>query len=327
MQNIVSNKWLLARLYEPEQTIVDCRFMLDQPESGREAYGQEHIPGAIYFDLKKDLSGPVSEHGGRHPLPDPEEFAARLAKAGIGNDTRVIVYDTEDGMNASRLWWMLRWLGHENVAVLDGGLSAWKKAGFPVDDKQAVRVPASFTPNVQHHLLTDVNEVQRIVGTIKAEQIVIGVEEELAAERTELADETTVPEVAASAEEKSAAANPKVFFTPVLIDSRSHDRYLGQNETMDPVGGHIPGAVNFFWRDLLKEDGSGSFKSKEELEKHFEGIDKDAEIVVYCGSGVSACPNVLALEEAGFTSVRLYAGSWSDWISYGDNPVATGEEV
>lgn len=320
MQNIVSPKWLLARLYEPEQTIVDCRFTLAEPEAGRQAYEVDHIPGAIYLDLKKDLSAPAGDHGGRHPLPDPEEFAARLAKLGIGNETRVIAYDDEGGMNAARLWWMLRWLGHENVAVLDGGLSAWKKGGFPVDDKQAVRVPATFVPNVQHHLLTDVNEVQRIVGTIKAEQIVEGVEEEMAAERGEPADHIPVQDT-----EVSTAANPKIFFTPVLIDSRSHDRYLGQNETMDPVGGHIPGAVNFFWRDLIDENGL--FKSKEELEKHFEAIDKDAEIVVYCGSGVSACPNVLALEEAGFTSVRLYAGSWSDWISYGDNPIATGEEV
>ncbi|OWA33413.1 sulfurtransferase [Saccharibacillus sp. O16] len=315
MQNIVSQKWLLARLYEPEQTIVDCRFILSEPEAGRQAYEVDHIPGAIYLDLKKDLSAPAGDHGGRHPLPDPEVFAAKLAKLGIGNDTRVIAYDDEGGMNAARLWWMLRWVGHENVAVLDTGFTAWKEAGFPVDNKQAVRVPSSLTPNVQHHLVTDVNEVQRIVGTIKAEQIVEGVEEELAAERGELEEHTPLP----------AAGNPAIFFTPVLIDSRSHDRYLGQNETMDPVGGHIPGAINFFWKDLFNEDGS--YKSTEELEKHFETVDKDAEIVVYCGSGVSATPNVLALEQAGFKSVRLYAGSWSDWISYEDNPIGTGEEV
>ncbi|WP_172196656.1 sulfurtransferase [Saccharibacillus qingshengii] len=316
MQSIVSNKWLLARLYEPEQTIVDCRFTLGQPEVGREAYAQEHIPGAIHLDLKQDLSAPAGDHGGRHPLPDPAVFAAKLAKLGIGNDTRVVAYDDEGGMNAARLWWMLRWLGHENVAVLDGGFSNWKQAGFPVDDKQAVRVPSSFTPDVQHHLLTDVNEVQRIVGTLKAEQIVESVHEEMAAQRGELpVQDIEIP----------PAVNPKVFFTPVLIDSRAHDRYLGQNEMMDQVGGHIPGAINFFWKDLFNEDGS--YKSTEELEKRFEAIDKEAEIVVYCGSGVSATPNILALEQAGFKSVRLYAGSWSDWISYDDNPVATGEEV
>lgn len=315
MQNIVSPKWLLARLYESEQTIVDCRFTLAEPEAGRQAYEVDHIPGAIYLDLKKDLSAPAGDHGGRHPLPDPEAFAARLAKLGIGNETRVIAYDDEGGMNAARLWWMLRWIGHENVAVLDRGYTAWKEAGFPVDDKQAVRVPSTFVPNVQHHLLTDVNEVQRIVGTIKAEQIVEGVEEERAAERGEREEQPSL----------TATGNPAIFFTPVLIDSRAHDRYLGQNETMDPIGGHIPGAINFFWKALFNEDGS--YKSTEELEKHFETIDKDAEIVVYCGSGVSATPNVLALEQAGFTSVRLYAGSWSDWISYGDNPIGTGEEV
>ena len=316
MQSIVSNKWLLARLYEPGQTIVDCRFILGQPEAGREAYAQEHIPGAIHLDLKQDLSAPAGDHGGRHPLPDPAAFAARLAKLGIGNDTRVVAYDDEGGMNAARLWWMLRWLGHENVAVLDGGFSNWKQAGFPVDDKQAVRVPSTFTANVQPHLLTDVDEVQRIVGTLKAEQIMEAVEEARADEHGEVpVQDIEIP----------AAVNPKVFFTPVLIDSRAHDRYLGQNETMDQVGGHIPGAINFFWKDLFNEDGS--YKSAEELEQHFEGIDKEAEIVVYCGSGVSATPNILALEQAGFKSVRLYAGSWSDWISYDDNPVATGEEA
>jgi len=177
-------------------------------------------------------------------------------------------------------------------------------------------VPSSFTANVQHHLLTDVNEVQRIVGTIKAEQIVEAVEEKTAAEH----GEKPVQDI-----ETSASGNPAVFFTPVLIDSRAHDRYLGQNETMDQVGGHIPGAINFFWKDLFNEDGS--YKSTEELEKHFETVDKEAEIVVYCGSGVSATPNVLALEQAGFKSVRLYPGSWSDWISYDDNPIGTGEEV
>ena len=316
MQNIVSQKWLLARLYEPEQTIVDCRYILGQPDVGSEAFEQEHIPGAIYMDLKKDLSAEATDHGGRHPLPEPEVFAARLAKLGIGNDTRVIAYDDEGGMNAARLWWMLRWIGHENVAVLDKGFTAWKEAGFLVDDKQAVRVPSTFVPNVQHHLVTDVNEVQRIVGTIKAEQIVEGVEEGLAAERGEAPmQDIEVP----------GLNNPAVFFTPVLIDSRAHERYLGQNETMDPVGGHIPGAINFFWKDLFNEDGS--YKSTEELEKHFETVDKEAEIVVYCGSGVSATPNVLALEQAGFKSVRLYVGSWSDWISYGDNPIGTGKEV
>lgn len=316
MQNIVSQKWLLARLYEPEQTIVDCRYILGQPDVGREAFEKEHIPGAIYMDLKKDLSAEATDHGGRHPLPEPEVFAARLAKLGIGNDTRVIAYDDEGGMNAARLWWMLRWIGHENVAVLDKGFTAWKEAGFLVDDKQAVRVPSTFVPNVQHHLVTDVNEVQRIVGTIKAEQIVEGVEEEMAAERGGVpVQDIEVP----------GLSNPAVFFTPVLVDSRAHERYLGQNETMDPVGGHIPGAINFFWKDLFNEDGS--YKSTEELEKHFETVDKEAEIVVYCGSGVSATPNVLALEQAGFKSVRLYVGSWSDWISYGDNPIGTGEEV
>ncbi|WP_342549526.1 sulfurtransferase [Paenibacillus sp. FSL P2-0089] len=298
MDATVSKRWLLARLYEPEQTIVDCRFTLGQPKAGRDSYQQEHIPGAIYLDLKLDLSSPVSEHGGRHPLPDPEVLAARLSKLGIGNDTRIVAYDDENGMNAARLWWLLRYLGHEQVFILEGGFSQWKEGKYPVTDHQPVRVPSTFTANVQPQMLAGVEEVREV-------------------------SEKTVNNAGAESESDVNVADA-VPALPVLIDSRANDRYHGQNETLDPVGGHIPGAVNYFWKDTQNLDGS--FKSAEQLEEHFAGLDKDREIIVYCGSGVTACPNVLALEKAGYTNVRLYAGSWSDWISYEDNPVATGDE-
>lgn len=293
MEATVSKRWLLARLYEPEQTIVDCRFTLGKPLAGRESYEQEHIPGAVYLDLELDLSSPVTEHGGRHPLPDPQMLAARLSKLGIGNDTRIVAYDDEGGMNAARLWWLLRYLGHEQVFILEGGFSAWKAEQFPVTDHQPVRVPSTFTANVQPQMLAGVDEVRQVSGQT----------------------------VAAATDVSASASSPAI---PILIDSRANDRYHGQNETMDKKAGHIPGAVNYFWKDTQHADGS--FKSAEELEAHFAGLDKDAEIIVYCGSGVTACPNVLALEKAGFKKVRLYAGSWSDWISYEENPVATGEE-
>ncbi|CQR55533.1 sulfurtransferase [Paenibacillus riograndensis] len=289
MDATVTKRWLLARLYEPEQTIVDCRFTLGKPEAGRESYEQEHIPGAVYLDLEHDLSSPVGEHGGRHPLPDPQVLAARLAKLGIGNGSRIVAYDDESGMNAARLWWLLRYLGHENVFILEGGFSAWKAEKFPVTDHQPVRVPSSFEPKVQPQMLADVNEVRRI---------------------SELSAAAAVP--------ASSSA------LPVLIDSRAHERYLGLEETLDKKAGHIPGAVNFFWKNTQNTDGS--VKSAEQLQEHFAGLDKDAEIIVYCGSGVTACPNVLALEKAGYKNVRLYPGSWSDWISYEGNPIATGEE-
>ncbi|WP_019911256.1 sulfurtransferase [Paenibacillus sp. HW567] len=291
MEATVSKRWLLARLYEPEQTIVDCRFTLGKPQAGRESYEQEHIPGAVYLDLELDLSSPVGEHGGRHPLPDPQALATRLSKLGIGNDTRIVAYDDESGMNAARLWWLLRYLGHEQVLILEGGFSAWKADKFPVTDHQPVRVPSTFTANVQPQMLAGVDEVRRVSGqTVEA----------------------------------GADASASTPALPILVDSRANDRYQGQNETMDKKAGHIPGAVNYFWKDTQNADGS--FKSADELAEHFAGINKDREIIVYCGSGVTACPNVLALEKAGFKNVRLYAGSWSDWISYEENLVATGEE-
>ncbi|MFF2015725.1 sulfurtransferase [Paenibacillus sp. NPDC058177] len=290
MEATVSKRWLLARLYEPEQTIVDCRFTLGKPLAGKESFEQEHIPGAIYLDLELDLSGPVSEHGGRHPLPDPQLLAARLAKLGIGNTTRVVAYDDESGMNAARLWWLLRYLGHEQVFILEGGFSAWKAERFPVTDHQPIRIPSSFEPNVQSQMLVGVDEVRLMSGHTL----------------TNIADSALSPAL------------------PVLIDSRARERYLGLEETLDKKAGHILGAVNYFWKETQNEDGS--LKSAEELQEHFANLDKDSEIIVYCGSGVTACPNVLALEKAGYKNVRLYAGSWSDWISYEENPIATGDE-
>ncbi|OKP86094.1 3-mercaptopyruvate sulfurtransferase [Paenibacillus sp. P3E] len=295
MDATVSKRWLLARLYEPEQTIVDCRFTLGKPDAGRECYEQEHIPGAIYLDMELDLSSPIGEHGGRHPLPDPEVLAARLAKLGIGNDSRVVAYDDENGMNAARLWWLLRYLGHEQVYILEGGFSAWKAEKFPVTDHQPVRVPSTFVPKVQVQMLAGVDEVRRI-------------------------SEQTID----AALHASSTAADSALALPILIDSRANDRYQGMNETLDKTAGHIPGAVNFFWKETQNADGS--VKNSEQLTEHFAGLDKHREIIVYCGSGVTACPNVLALEKAGYKNVKLYAGSWSDWISYEQNPVATGEE-
>lgn len=195
-------------------------------------------------------------------------------------------------MNAARLWWLLRYLGHEQVFILEGGFSAWKAEKFPVTDHQPVRVPSSFVPQLQSQMVAGVDKVRQV-------------------------SEQTVDAEAGKGE---TASHPAL---PLLIDSRANDRYRGQNETLDKKAGHIPGALNYFWKDTQNADGS--FKSAEQLAEHFAGLDKDREIIVYCGSGVTACPNVLALEKAGFKKVRLYAGSWSDWISYSENPVATGK--
>jgi thiosulfate/3-mercaptopyruvate sulfurtransferase len=280
----VSPKWLLARLYEPDIVIVDCRFSLGKVTEGQEAYDAERIPGAVYFDLERDLSAAKGEHGGRHPLPELEELAGKLGRAGIDASIRVVAYDDQGGAMASRFWWLLRYMGHEKVYVLDGGYSQWKAAGFPVtSETPPVRVPKRFEVQLQSQMAVGVEAVRDVVA--------------------------------------GAAGSSDVA---VLIDSRERPRYLGETEPIDPVAGHIPGAINRFWKDALTEQGQ--WKDATGQRARFEGLHPDQEVIVYCGSGVTACPNVLALAEAGFRNVKLYVGSWSDWVSYPDNPVATGEE-
>lgn len=282
MEPIVPIRWLLARLYEPELVIVDCRFVLTDPEAGRRAFTEDHIPGAVYLHLEEQLSGPVSTHGGRHPLPLIPEITATLSRAGINRDSIVVAYDDQGGAYASRLWWMLRYLGHERVYVMDEGYTAWKTAKFPVSDHQAVRIPSTYEADVQHGLLASTEDVRLASSSLRSDG------------------------------------------APLLLDSREARRYAGLEEPLDSKAGHIPGAVNKFWKDVLDENGR--WKSTEALKDHYRSLDAEQEVIVYCGSGVTACPNVLALERAGFKNVKLYAGSWSDWISYEENPVATGEE-
>lgn len=276
--HLVSLQEVHSRLNESDVVVVDCRFALGQSDSGKEAYLQDHIPGAIYMDLERDLSGPIQEHGGRHPLPDLGRLTIQLGQSGIGHSTRVFIYDDQGGAMASRLWWLLHFLGHDQAYIMEEGYTSWKEKGFPVTQEVPVPTATTFVPQVQSHLLVSMQEVKDKLG-----------------------DSETV-----------------------LIDSRERPRYLGETEPIDPVAGHIPGALNYFWKDSLDEHNR--WKSGDELSQRFAKLPKDKEIIVYCGSGVTACPNVLALKESGFDQVKLYAGSWSDWISYNENPVATGDE-
>lgn len=287
MNTMVSKEWLLARMYEPDVVIVDCRFWLNDPPAGRVRYNEAHIPRAIYLDLDKDLSAPVSQHGGRHPMPEPEQMARTFGQAGLSQDDRIVIYDDNDGMVAARLWWMLTYLGHTQVFLLEQGFSVWKEASFPVTADQPVVIPKTFEVRLQPELIATLDVVRDIAYQ----------------------DPSTEVET----------AGPKV-----LIDSRERKRYLGLEEPIDTKAGSIPNAFNYFWKEVLTEDGR--LKSMALLEEHFSELDKDQEIVVYCGSGVSACPNILALKQIGFKHVKLYPGSWSDWISYEENPVATGEK-
>lgn len=289
MKRIKSQEWVLEHLHDPRVRLIDCRFWLMQPEAGIAGYEEAHIPGAIYMDLDRDLSAPKQKHGGRHPLPDVEIFSQKLGAAGIDNETIVVAYDEQNGMVASRLWWLLEYLGHPIVYVMDGTFTNWQEKGYPVaegvslEKERSSTPPRTFVPHPKSHMVVSMEEVL-----------------------------------------------PRVADGAILIDSREPVRYLGEQEPIDPVAGHIPGAINEFWKNTIGDTGSWktSDEQRERFEQRFaaEGIkaNPDQEIIVYCGSGVSACPNVMSLIEAGYTQVKLYTGSWSDWCSYQDNPVAKG---
>ncbi|USG63731.1 sulfurtransferase [Brevibacillus ruminantium] len=275
MQTLVTPQWLFDHLEDPNILIVDCRFALNNPTLGEEQYRENHIPGALYFSLNRDLSGPKSEHGGRHPIPDSAELTALFSRAGIDQDVTVIAYDDQEMSYAGRLWWLLRYAGHDKAAVLDGGFSAWQRAGYAVSADIPVPSPRTFIPRIQENMLVD----------------------------------------------QQAVANREV--STALLDSRAGERYRGEVEPLDPKAGHIPGARHFFYKDNLSEEGQ--MLPLDQLKKRFETLEGN-EIIVYCGSGVTACTNLLALHAAGRADAKLYAGSWSDWVSYEENPVATGEE-
>ncbi|WP_424768726.1 sulfurtransferase [Paenibacillus sp. sgz302251] len=274
--------WVREQLGKDGVVIVDTRYALNDSEAGKRAYAEAHVPGAYYMDLSHDLSSPKRPdgQGGRHPLPEPEVLAGLLGRIGIGRGTTVIAYDDQGGAMASRLRWLLQWLGHDGqVYIMEGGFAGWQAAGYPVSTEVPAFVKGvRFEPTVRVKMLVSQDEVKAKIG------------------------------------------KPGV----VLIDSREAPRYRGEVEPLDPAAGHIPSAINRFWNEGKHADGS--WKSPEEQAERFAGLSRDDEIIVYCGSGVTATPNVFALQDAGFRNVKLYAGSWSDWSSDPSNPVETGEE-
>lgn len=271
---VISPQWLAEHLNDPSVVIVDCRFSLDDPNQGHLQYQTSHIPGAYYLHLNRDLSSPVGRHGGRHPLPNLTELAEKLASIGVNfQETLVVAYDDSRFAFAARLWWLLRYLGHDKVALLDGGFAGWQAAGYPVTDALPTPLqPGIFVPNVRSHLLADIDAVKDAVKARK-----------------------DLPEV-------------------ILVDSRESDRYRGEREPIDPIAGHIPAAVNYPWKDVTDE--RGNLRPPAEQQHRWENLKDAKEIIVYCGSGVTACVNLLSLEIAGIHTSKLYAGSWSDWCSY-----------
>ncbi|MEV4779817.1 sulfurtransferase [Burkholderia sp. LMU1-1-1.1] len=278
---LISAADLSQHLDDDTWATLDCRHDLMNPNAGRDGFAIGHIQNAQFANIDTDLSGAkVGADGkfqGRHPLPDRAALIATLRGWGINDDTQVVAYDAHGGMFAARLWWLLRWVGHPAVAVLDGGLAAWQSQGLP--------------------LVTMVTA--RPGGTI--------------ADKPSLMHTVTVEDMESNL----------VTQTRVVVDARAADRFRGENETIDPVGGHIPGAKNRFFKDNLTPDGR--FKGAEQLKQEFSPLFAAApQAIMQCGSGVTACHNLLALEIAGLPGAALYPGSWSEWCSDPARPVATG---
>jgi thiosulfate/3-mercaptopyruvate sulfurtransferase len=273
---LISTEALAERLSEPGWLVADCRFELDRPDAGRQAWKAGHIPGAIHVDLERDLSAPVTPATGRHPLPAPDAFAATLSRLGIGNQTTVVCYDAGPGAYAARFWWMLRWVGHHAVAVLDGGFAAWVAEGRPTDTQPAQRAPAKFLARPRPEMVLD-----------------------------------------------AAAVAGALARGETLVDVRGAERFAGRVEPLDAVAGHVPGAVNLPFLENL--DPAGRFRGPVELAALWHsrtGTAPGRAPICMCGSGVTACQGLLALEVAGIRGGRLYAGSWSEWIRDPARPVA-----
>lgn len=272
----------LAKHYQDASWVVlDCRHDLANPDAGRNAYAAGHIPGAQFADVETDLSdksrGAAGEFRGRHPLPERTAFVETLRRWGVNHGSQVVAYDAHGGMFAARLWWMLRWVGHEAAAVLDGGLQAWQALGMPVSTEPVKRPRGNAEPHYSRMM------------TVSADDVLMNIRD------------------------------PK----RIVVDARAPDRFRGENETLDPVGGHIPGAKNRFFKDNL--DANGRFKPAAQLREEFSTLLLTPEMsIMQCGSGVTACHNLLAMEIAGLRGAALYPGSWSEWCSNPSRPVATG---
>ena len=277
---LINTEDLAAHLDDPDWIIFDCRFTLTDPEAGRQAYLKDHIPGAVYVHLDEDMSAPITPSTGRHPLPDVRLLAEKLCGWGVGVNRQVVVYDDSYGAMAVRLWWLLRWLGHPAVALLDGGYPKWRKEQRPLTAvlPQPRKGQCACLP--EHSQVVHAEEVLRASQTGEA----------------------------------------------LLIDARPERRFTGEFEPLDPVAGHIPGAINWPFDENLDIDGT--LLPPEALRENFQALLKGRapwQVIHSCGSGVTACHNLLAMEVAGLSGSRLYPGSWSEWIRDPARPIATGE--
>ena len=277
MSNIVNANWLKENLNNEKLVIVDCRFDLMDKNYGKNSYEKFHIENAVRVDIETQLSAPVTTHGGRHHLPSIEDLKSTFENIGISNDSIVVAYDEGDLSGPARLWWILKYLGHKEVYVLDGGIDSFKEAGGKVTTKETTVKKGNFEVHLNEDMRVDMEYV------------------------------------------KNRLHNKDI----AIVDCRDHRRYIGEFEPVDKRAGHIPSALNYFWMDILnKNDDKLTIKSDEDLKKHFKELNNYDEVIIYCGSGITASPVSLALNEANIPH-KLYAGSFSDWISYDDNEVET----
>jgi thiosulfate/3-mercaptopyruvate sulfurtransferase len=279
---LISAQQLAQHIEDPNWVVLDCRHDLLNPDFGRTVFAAGHLPHAQLADLDVDLSdkspGPNGEFRGRHPLPERNAFVETLRRWGVNHSSQVVAYDAHGGMFAARLWWMLRWAGHQAVAVLDGGLPAWQALGLPLSTEVDTKARGNVSPGTP---LASTVPVEEVVANLATQQ-------------------------------------------RLVVDARANDRFRGENETIDPVGGHIPGAKNRFFKNNL--DADGKFKPAEELRAEWSAIVSDPRsTIMQCGSGATACHNLLALEIAGMPGAVLYPGSWSEWCADPARPVATGD--
>jgi thiosulfate/3-mercaptopyruvate sulfurtransferase len=264
---IVSAPWLASHLHRADVIVIDCRFQLTAPDWGYQQYLDSHIAGADYLDLDRDLSGAIECHGGRHPLPNPDILAQKLDSIGvISGQTHVIAYDDSRFAFASRLWWLLRYLGHDRVSLLDGGWRAWREGGYPISAVVPEGKRGRFIADPHDRWVVSIEQVKARPDSV------------------------------------------------VLLDSREGDRYRGEREPIDPIAGHIEGAVNYPWLEVT--DDRGFIHPRGFHQQRWQACQNAGETIVYCGSGVTACVNILSLTLAGYDSVKLYSGGWSDWCSY-----------
>jgi thiosulfate/3-mercaptopyruvate sulfurtransferase len=276
---LISTNVLAAHLDDPAFVIIDCRYKLDDEAWGERGYAVQHIPGAVYAHLGHDLAGPKTGTNGRHPLPDPLVLAETLGRFGVAEDVQVVAYDQDTGMFASRLWWLTRWIGHDAVAVLDGGLAKWLSESRPTRSGTEQHARRELRVAPKSDFVVNANQVSALLGTADWR----------------------------------------------LLDARTPERYRGDAEPIDRMAGHIPGAANHFFQWNLNE--RGTFRTPEELRDRVRqslGDISADRIISYCGSGVTACHNLLAMEHAGMKGAKLYPGSWSEWSADPSRPVEKG---